>query len=375
MKLEKILFKQLRLLVSIVSGLTCLPCGGQQLKTEAVNKPSSIETLTAAQTDSLYRILKFVPNETHVAVAKIKNGEVSYYGVIKEHDTLTYEQNHSNFFEIGSITGVFTSTILAEYMVTGKLNQESTISPYIKFPFYNNLDFKFVELANHTSGLLPRPSNMQMVMSQSKFNPYKNYDEDKFKKDLMQEVNLKREWGTKIFHSDFGVGLLAYALQQYAGKNYEELVQEVFKRYGMKNSTTIKSKIEGSLISGRNQAGGPAVNWDMNALIGAGGIYSSVEELTQFALAQFDSANTALRITRTQTFSESKTKSIGLGWNILKRESGVWYWQNGGTGGYTASMIIDPIKRNGVIVLSNISLFTYERTADELCIALMKTLE
>ncbi|MBX2915590.1 MAG: beta-lactamase family protein [Cyclobacteriaceae bacterium] len=376
MRFENFFFKQLNLVVLIVTGLTCLSCGGQQHKTEAVNKLTITETFTAAQIDSLYRIIKFVPNSTHVAVAKIENGIVSYYGMVKERDTLTSEQNQNNFFEIGSITKVFTSTLLAEYIAAGKLNQQSTINQYVEFPFHNNLDFKFEELANHTSGLPRLPSNMKMVALLSPLNPYKNYDEEKLMEYLTQEMSLESEPGTKVSYSNLGVGLMAYTLQKYSGKNYEELVQEVFKKYGLKNSTTIRSKIEGSLIAGRNQAGGPALNWDMNALIGAGGIYCSVEELAQFALAQFDSAHTALKITRTQTFSESETRGVGLGWFILKRKTGVWYWHNGGTGGYSSSIIVDPDKRNAVIILSNISAFyNPQGLADKLSFALMKTLE
>jgi CubicO group peptidase (beta-lactamase class C family) len=375
MRSKKELSDKLTLLVLIVAGLTCLSCGGQQLKTEAVNKLITSETFTTAQTDSLYNIIKFVPNGTHVAVAKMEGGLVGYYGMVKERDTLTYEQNHSSFFEIGSITKVFTSTILAHYMEAGKLNQKDKINQYLKLPIRNNLDFTFEELANHTSGLPRLPTNMKMVALLSPLNPYKNYDEEKLKEYLTQEVSLDSESGTTLSYSNLGVGLLAYTLQKYSGKNYEELVQEVFKKYGMRNSTTLKSNIQHNLIAGRNQAGGPASNWDMNALLGAGGIYSSVEELAQFAVAHFDSLNVALGITRTHTFSETETRSIGLGWFILKREAAVWYWHNGGTGGYTASIVFDPIKKNGIVVLSNISAFySPQGLADKLSFSLMKTL-
>lgn len=376
MRAKKTPSRQLGLLVLIVTGLTCLSYGGQQLKTEAVNKLTPTETFTAAQTDSLYKIIKFVPNNTHVAVAKIENGIVSYYGVVKERDTLTFEKNQNSFFEIGSITKVFTSTILAEYIATGELDQQSMINQYVKYPFHNNLDFRFEELANHTSGLPRLPSNIRMTAILNPNDPYKKYDDEKLKEYLMQELNLESKPGAKLSYSNLGVGLLAYTLRNYTGMSYEELVQKVFKKYGMKNSTTVRSTIVDKLVIGQNKSGEPTSNWDMNALIGAGGIYSSVEELTQFALAQFDSTNTALKITRTQTFSESETRGVGLGWFIIKRKSDTWYWHNGGTGGYSSSMIIDPDRRNAVIILSNISTYySPQGLADKLSFALMKTLE
>lgn len=63
-------------------------------------------------------------------------------------------------------------------------------------------------------------------------------------------------------------------------------------------------------------------------------------------------------MTRKPTFDINKGMKIGWGKHILKTEKGFnWIWHNGGTGGYTSSMVLDTEKKNGVIILSNVSAF------------------
>ena len=145
----------------------------------------------------------------------------------------------------------------------------------------------------------------------------------------------------------------------------------------MHNSTSDISKIKGYLVKGLNDKGKEVPNWEFSVLAGAGGIYSTVEDLSQFAIAQFDYSNKELKLTRKKTLEVNENMDIGLGWHILKSQSNnFWYWHNGGTGGYSSSMAIDPKTKNGIIILSNVSAFNPNmENIDKLCFELMKTLE
>mgnify|MGYP000138509557 FL=1 len=68
---------------------------------------------------------------------------------------------------------------------------------------------------------------------------------------------------------------------------------------------------------------------------------------------------------------------IGLGWHIIKTSSGNDVnWHNGGTGGYSSSMIVDVENKNGIIILSNVSTFNPKmENIDALCFELIKTLK
>jgi CubicO group peptidase (beta-lactamase class C family) len=72
----------------------------------------------------------------------------------------------------------------------------------------------------------------------------------------------------------------------------------------------------------------------------------------------------------------NKDAGMGLAWHILNiNNSHVWYFHNGGTGGYRSSMVIDTEKKNSVIILSNVSSFSKKANyIDRICYKLMESL-
>jgi CubicO group peptidase (beta-lactamase class C family) len=282
--------------------------------------------------------------------------------------------NHRQIFEIGSITKVFTSTLLAEMVIENKINLGEDINNYISLLLKNNTRITFQQLANHTSGLPRLPSNLIIA---DMTNPYKDYDEEKLKEYLTEKLTLVQNQPAKYEYSNLGAGLLGYVLSKIETTNYESLLKDkIFAKYQMSNSTTNRENVKELLIKGLNTAGNETSNWDLSVLIGAGGILSCTDDLAKFAIAQFDDSNKALALTRTKTFDINKNMGIGLGWHIIKTQSGdEWTWHNGGTGGYSSSLAIDMKKKTGVIVLSNVSAFHKNMgNIDNLCFELMNML-
>lgn len=351
-------------------------CGGKSNVKPAVNQLKT-EKLLVGQADSIYNQLKEFPDKTQFAIALIRNGEVVYYGTQRSSDTLITIENRDKTFEIGSLTKVFTSTLLANFVLNNEVHTDSTINKYFDFPFKDNQTFTFKELANHTSGLPRLPSNIRFDAIFSPKNPYKDYDELKLDDYLKNDISPDYPKGSKSEYSNLGMGLLSYTLRKISGKDFEQLVKErIFAKYQMDNSSTIKDNVDNILVGGLDEEGQPTPNWDPGSLIGAGGIYSTVEDLTKFAFAQFDTTNQELNLTRVKTFGENEYRDVGLGWFIINRKNGdKWYWHNGGTGGYSSSMALDIEQKNGIIILSNISSYHENfRNIDKLCFSLMKSL-
>lgn len=127
----------------------------------------------------------------------------------------------------------------------------------------------------------------------------------------------------------------------------------------MTTSTTKRENVEGLIIKGLDVSGKKVPNQDLNALAGAGAILSTVEDLSKFAAAQFDNTNKKLKLTRTKTVTINSISDYGLGWEIINRTSGnIWYKHNGGTGGYSSSIIVDSTNKNTIITLSNTSSYS-----------------
>lgn len=353
-------------------------CGSVSNPDVAVGQLEVENGFKASQVDSIESVLSKYPNGTQLSIAVMKDSSVQYYGSKRQNDTLLTIENSDKVFEIGSLTKVFTSTLLADLSIKGEVELDHPIQKYLDFSLKDSLAITFKQLANHTSGLPRIPSGFVWESFWHMDNPYKDYDEEKLQNYLTSEIELKTEPGTNFQYSNIGAGLLGYVLTQVADISYEELLQEhIFRPLNMQSSTTERKLIENRLITGLSKRGNPTSNWDLASLKGAGAILSTTRDLVKFGLANFDSSNTVLNLQRQKTFSVDENMDIALGWLILNQEKGdPWYFHNGGTGGYRSAMVLDVEDRDGIVVLSNISSgHKYSTDIDNLAKNLLKSVQ
>ncbi len=330
--------------------------------------PSEIASL-------IYTNAKDFPKNTQVAIAVIKNGKAKYYGAKIVNDTLISLENKEKVFEIGSLTKVFTSTVLANLVVEGKLNLTDKINKYYPFLFKNKAAITFESLANHTSGLPRLPTNLNVSNTE---NPYKLYGAKELDYYLANQMQLASTTTNTYDYSNTGAGLLGHTLGLSQNTSFDTLLEQlIFKKYKMNSTFTSSQNVGKILVSGLNDKGDEIVNWDFDVLIGAGGILSTTSDLVQFALVQFDSKNKALTLTQNATATVNENMKIGLGWHLLKSKKGSdLIWHNGATAGYSSSMALDIKNKNGIIILSNVSGHTPKnKKIDDMCFGLIELLE
>lgn len=315
---------------------------------------------------------KDFPNNTQLSIAVIKNGKTNYYGIIKQNDSIKPIENQSKVFEIGSITKVFTSTVLASLVEDKKINLADHVNNYYPFTFKNNIKISFESIANHTSGLPRLPENLDLS---NESNPYKNYGKKELEDYLKNTLTLDNKPSKFYAYSNLGAGLLGHTLGLSQKTSFQELLKKrIFDKHKMTNSFTNSQNLGEKLVKGLNVNGETIPNWDFDVLFGGGGILSTTEDLAKFAAAQFNPKNKELALTRTPTFGITEKMKIGLGWHILKSENGQnLFWHNGGTAGYSSSMTINIENQTAVIILSNVSAFNPKmENIDPLCFELMR---
>ncbi|MBD8082572.1 serine hydrolase [Chryseobacterium caseinilyticum] len=354
-----------------VSGLLIQPVTEKQsaMKSEVNN---ALNTYPKEISDLIFSKTKDFPDNTQVSIAVIKDGKTNYYGILKSDKTVKTSENQNKVFEIGSLTKVFTSTVLASLVTDRKVKLTDEINRFYPFPFKNNVKITFETLANHTSGLQRLPENINLSDIS---NPYKNYGSEQLYDYLKNGLNLKNNSEKKYDYSNLGAGLLGHTLAVSQKTGFTELLQKrIFDRFKMNNSFTSSKDLGSKLVKGLNADGQEVSNWDFDVLFGGGGILSTTEDLSKFATAQFDLKNTDLTLTRTPTFTVSEKMKMGLGWHILKSQNGNdLFWHNGGTAGYSSSMAIDTAGKTAVVILSNVSAFNPKMgSIDQLCFELMK---
>lgn len=340
-----------------------------------INSVNALSIYPKEISEVIFSNTKDLPNNTQLSIAIIQNGKTNYYGIIKTNDTIKPIENQNKVFEIGSITKVFTSTVLASLVNDGEIKLTDPINSYFPFTFKDNTKIIFKDLANHTSGLPRLPENLDLT---NEANPYKTYGKIQIEEYLKNNLKIENVIAKTFVYSNFGTGLLGYTLGLSQKSSFEKLLQKkVFDKFKMKNSFTSSHNLANKLVKGQNPEGKITSNWDWDVLFGAGGILSTTEDLVKFAIAQFDPKNTDLTLTRTPTFNINENMKIGLGWHLLKSKNGKdFVWHNGGTGGYTSSMAINVNDKKAVIILSNLSAFHHKmENIDKLCFKIMSETE
>lgn len=316
------------------------------------------------------KTFKKLPNNTQIAIGLVNNKTTNYIGVIRKNDTLQIINNQNNVFEIGSISKLFTNILFSDFINKNKAELNEKLASNLSYNLKEGNNITLVQLANHTAGLSRLPSNI--FKNKEVKNPYKNYTNSLLKEYLTKQINLNNKPGTKSNYSNLGTGLLGYILTLKSNKKYEDLLQTLIcKPLQMNNTSTITNY--NLLINGLDKNGLKTNNWDFtDVLVGAGGIKSSVVDMTKFIRKNFEN-DVIYDLPKQPTFNISDKMKIGLGWHVFTKSNTIWH--NGGTGGYKSCIAINKNKKIGVIVLSNVSgLSNQAVNIDTLCFNLFKTI-
>ncbi|BCT88804.1 hypothetical protein RYU24_12090 [Acinetobacter variabilis] len=306
--------------------------------------------------EKIYHATRTFPEQTQVAIAVLDQDKPHYYGVQKHKDKIQAKANQDKVFAIGSLAKVMTSTILAELVTQNKLKLDGKINPYYTFLFKDNIQVRFQDLANHTSGLPRLPSNLEV---DDDTDPYKEYDAAKLEEYLKNSLELEHANNSrKVPHySNLAVALLGQSLSQSQNKDFTELLNEyVFKKYGMKNSYTSPDQAAKQLVPAFDAQGKEITTWTFDTFLPAGGVLSTASDLTRFAQAQLDAKNAAVQLTQQATTEKAGSYQLGLGWFVREQDNGTKIiWHGGNTAGHSAILMIDLNKRKAVTILANVA--------------------
>ena len=123
-------------------------------------------------------------------------------------------------FEIGSVSKVFTSLLLADMVNRSEVSLDDPASKYlpdsVTVPERSGKAITLLDLSTHSSGLPTLPSNLK---PKDVRNPYADYSVD----DLYQFLSgytLPRDPGSEFEYSNLGAGLLGHLLASRVGADY-----------------------------------------------------------------------------------------------------------------------------------------------------------
>ena len=264
----------------------------------------------------------------------------------------------NSVFEIGSISKIFTSTVLAELVQEGKVSLDDPAQKYlpssVHMPTRDGKVITLGTLSEQNSGLPRMPTNFHPA---DQSNPYADYSVQQMY-DFLSGYQLPRDPGAQFEYSNLGVGLLGHVLSRATGMSYEELErQRVWAPLGMTNTAiTLTPWMTAHLALGHDEQGHVVPNWDLPTLAGAGAIRSTTNDMLKFLDANLHPERGALQ--RAMAFAQKDRAAagnmrIGLNWLTSYAGTDTIVWHNGGTGGYRTFLGFEPSRKIGVVVMTN----------------------
>ena len=265
-------------------------------------------------------------------------------------------------FEIGSISKVFTSTVLAELVKEGKVKLDDPVQKYlparVHVPARNGKQITLGNLSEQNSGLPRMPTNFQ---PKDPSNPYADYTVQQMY-DFVSGYTLTRDPGEKFEYSNLGVGLLGHVLSLSTGQSYEQMEKKrVWDPLGMTHTAiTFTPWMKEHLALGHDDKGAVAANWDLPTFAGAGAIRATTVDMLKFAAANLHPERGKLQQAMAFAHEERGSAggpnvSIGLNWIVQHAGADTIVWHNGGTGGDRTFIGLEPSRKTAVVVMTNSS--------------------
>lgn len=293
----------------------------------------------------------------HLAIGIIRERDIEYHS-FSTHKKKGLISPENMLYEIGSITKVFTSILLLEMEREKLLSSDDVVGKFVQNAendYLNKITLK--NLATHTSGLPVLATNHNL--SKKRSNPYSMYTEEDLAA-FLSSADCTDSIGT-FGYSNLGVGLLGYILCKVSGSTYDELLKKYITSPLKMNETAVMldSEQNSRLLNGHASTGKKVPHWDLSIYEGAGGIKSSISDLSLFVQANLhDDHPLASTLQKSHLPIWIGSSNLYFGWGGDKVLDKDILWHNGGTAGFNSYLAFNKELRVGVVLLSNYSFFT-----------------
>jgi CubicO group peptidase (beta-lactamase class C family) len=279
--------------------------------------------------------------------------------------------NPASIYAIGSVTKVFTATLLMILNQEGRIDLNTPAGSFLRSGSLGPLDpsatppISVLDLATHTSGLPRDPP----CASDAGDDPYHGFSEADLYR-VIRELPPVVERGI-VQYSNLGFGILGHIVERVRGMPWEQALSRFILEPLAMHSTSLDSSspvLATECTTGyAGETGQRRVPpWNFGALAACGALWSNLEDMARFLRANLVVCNrpdpafalscaSARRMwsPRPHVRSQERWKQ-GIGWLVTNDlELGTRLWHNGGVGGHSSYVGFLPNQAIAVIVLLN----------------------
>jgi D-alanyl-D-alanine-carboxypeptidase/D-alanyl-D-alanine-endopeptidase len=260
----------------------------------------------------------------------------------------------NTIFQIGSVTKVFTATLLAIYAEKNVVSYNDLLQKYVptntNVPSKDGKKIGLLDLATHYSGLPKTLTTSGPTSIDQAYN-------------ILENTMLLSGPGEKWKYSNLGFGYLALAVADAASApDSVSLVEKDIDQPLNLVDTTVDLNPDQTLrrAQGYSTTGNPAQLSmpGFPGLGGAGQLYSTPDDMMKFLSFNMGLTQTSLSSILQDLHKSWRPitgkagQSQGLGWQIVETKTRT-VWKNGTTPGFHSYIGFCKAKKSGVFVLSN----------------------
>jgi len=268
---------------------------------------------------------------------------------------------------IGSLTKLFTATLVMEQVENGTIALDDPLSKWIDLPYAKKITVGM--LLNHTSGIPSYTEDLWFLVRWFGF-PRKQWQPDELVA-VIRNKGLNFEPGSRHEYSNSNYLLLGVILEKATGKSYGTLLQELANKIGLQNTYYLNYSNniliangydETFLHLGRRNLAGFRRSLEAGAF-SAGGILTTSKDVAFFVHSLFTG-----RILDSSTLAQMKTfvdapdrdmplqKGYGLGIRNLVIGGENLIGHTGTIPGYSGIAMHNEEKHYTIVILSNLSV-------------------
>jgi len=317
--------------------------GGCASGAETMSDTAAIDTIMQAYQGD-------VPGASVLVIRDGKAVVRKGYGLAnrEDHEAATPATN----YRLASVTKQFTAAAILLLAEDGTLSLDERMRQWLPSLPAATDAITIRQLLTHTGGLI----DYEDVTPANQANQLRDADVLHL---LEAQNRLYFAPGSHYRYSNGGYSMLALIVERASGLRFEEfLKQRVFEPLGMRNTLALVNA--GPPVPHRAYGYSEfATGWmrtdqsTTSAVLGDGGIYSSIEDLARWDAALYDDrllsdASRNLAFT-TWTGTDDADVAYGFGWRI----TGESLWHSGESIGFRNVFVRYPQRRLSVIILSN----------------------
>ncbi len=250
-------------------------------------------------------------------------------------------------FELGSVTKAVTGLLLADAVVRGEVDLETTLDSCLP----GARPLRLADLASHSAGVPRVPLAMlRRVGFTNTTDPYAGSTVEELVSDLARVRRRRR----RLRYSNFGAALLGQALAARCGAPYEQLVEE--RILGPLGIEEVWAHGSPPVVQPHDRRGRPVAPWEFGAYAPAGCLHGTARGALALSLACLDPPDAMAEAVALALTPRSGTKllKVGLGWlNSPAHRGARMWWHNGGTHGCRAFTAFIPETGQAVAAVTN----------------------